>query len=463
MSEAGRTPPPTESLARQARIVVVSPHPDSRQLVQWLDERDYELCYLEEFEEFDDVVARWNPDVVAVDETCTELNEGQWIRRARLEAQAICILLVERYETSSLMHAVEAGAEAFLPRQVTGHEFVRIVERELGAVEDSTASKPQIEPPPIVGDSPQMRELCRQVAVAAPSDATVLVTGESGTGKELVARAIHRFSPRRTRPFVAINCGAIPHNLVESELFGHLQGAFTGASADRHGHFRRADGGTLFLDEIGELSTSVQVKLLRVLESRCLVPLGSSDPVDIDVRLVAATNAALRRAVESGRFRADLYYRLHVLHIKLPPLRQREDDIRSLWEHFVRLFAADEERLGVETDPAVFRWLERHDWPGNVRELGNAARYSVTMRDQHITPGCLPAYLTDELGDERPSRDSAPEGVEDVRIPGMSLEELERIAILRTVESAETIKEAADILGISERTLYYRLEKYRED
>jgi two-component system NtrC family response regulator len=239
----------------------------------------------------------------------------------------------------------------------------------------------------MVGSSEPMKNLCRMLARTAPSSLTVLITGESGTGKELVARSIHRLSPRRDQPFVAVNCGAIPESLIESELFGHEKGAFTGATERKIGKFEAADGGTLFLDEIGELRLQMQVKLLRVLEDRRFHRVGGTEAIEVDIRLVCATNRDLAQAVEDGDFRPDLFYRIDVLRIETPPLRQRKSDIETLWEHFVQKTAAEEGREALETRPDVVRLLMRYDWPGNVRELENIARQAVIRRSRgKITP-----------------------------------------------------------------------------
>jgi len=230
----------------------------------------------------------------------------------------------------------------------------------------------------LIGNSPQMQEVYKLIARATASSSPVLIQGETGTGKELVARAIHQFSPRRDGPFVAINCGAIPGTLIESELFGHVRGAFTGAEADRAGKFESASGGCLLLDEIGELPLAVQVKLLRVLDSGVIERIGSSRPVQLDVRILAATNKNLAEEVRQGRFRQDLYYRLAVLHVSLPRLRDRKDDIPLLAEHFVQS-AARPDAAPPPLSPEAVAALMMHDWPGNVRELKNAIEHAVAV------------------------------------------------------------------------------------
>jgi two-component system response regulator HydG len=257
--------------------------------------------------------------------------------------------------------------------------------RQLGGLERSEG---------IVGDSLALRELLTMIAAVAPTDATVLVVGETGTGKELAARAVHRQSRRNGRPFVAINCGALTETLLESELFGHARGAFTGAGATRRGLFEEASGGTLFLDEVGELTPATQVRLLRVLQERQVRPVGSNKPIDVDVRVVAATNRNLVDEVAAGRFREDLYYRLDVMRLELPPLRDRPEDVPQLVQHFL---SKRGERLGKQVrhvDPIVLARLSEHPWPGNIRELENAVdRAIVLAKDDTITPDLLGAIL----------------------------------------------------------------------
>ena len=365
-------------------------------------------------------------------------------------------LIVNGYTPDALARSLEVGVDAFIQAGVSQEELMRVVRQELQGRERASHERESLDVRPMVGSSEPMQNLCKMLAKTAPSKVPVLITGESGTGKELVARSVHRLSPRRNGPFIAVNCGAIPENLIESELFGHEKGAFTGATERKIGRFEAANGGTLFLDEIGELPLNMQVKLLRVLQDKRFERVGGNKPIEVDVRLLFATNRNLEDEVEAGRFRADLYYRIDVLRIEVPPLRRRKSDIELLWEHFVRQAAEEEGRTGLETRPDVVRLLMRYDWPGNVRELENVARQAVIRRSSgKITP----RIIRDRLGgmDED---SSAPEVVGDTAL--RSLEEIERDAIIRTYRAVDSIKEAADILGISERKMYYRLKQYRE-
>ncbi len=309
----------------------------------------------------------------------------------------------------------------------------------------------------LVGGGPQMMRVVRAVAQVGDSPATVLLTGESGTGKELVARALHWASPRRDGPFVAINCAAVPEHLLESEFFGHERGAFTGAVAMKRGRFERADGGTLFLDEVGDMSLILQAKLLRTLEEREIERVGSESGLPVDVRILAATNRALRERIAAGKFRDDLYHRLAVAEIHLPPLRDRMEDLEELVIHFVSRFSARYGRSvrGVGLD--VFRRLRTHPWPGNVRELRNVLDQAVlSCRGEWIREGDL------KLGEDSPSLSlhlerAGPAGYS----PTDSLEEVERDHINRVLEfTGGAMKEAAEILGIHRNTLTRKVRLY---
>jgi len=312
----------------------------------------------------------------------------------------------------------------------------------------------------IIGNSPKMREVFDFVKKISPTKTNVLISGDSGTGKELVAKAIHYNSPRRNNPFVILNCGAIPENLLESELFGHMRGAFTGAISNKRGLFEAADGGTLFLDEVGELPLSMQVKLLRVIQDREFTRVGGTEPIRVDVRIVSATNKNIDEAVQTGEFREDLFYRLNVIHLKLPNLRERKDDIPLLARHFLRRFSKE---LGTNIHhitPEAMKRLMNYDYPGNVRELQNIIERAVALESSDVlTAQNLSSYM-----DER--RDLA-RGEILLEIPkdGIDLEQvvedLEKTLILKALEKTKGIKKrAAELLHINFRSMRYRLEKY---
>lgn len=306
----------------------------------------------------------------------------------------------------------------------------------------------------ILGASAEIRRLSDIVQRISGSDASVLVTGESGSGKELVARAIHSLSKRSRGPFVAINCAAMPDHLLESELFGHERGAFTGARAARVGLLRRAHGGTLFLDEIGDMSLALQPKLLRALQEKLVRPVGSDHEVSFDVRVVAATHRNLQQAVRKGDFRADLFFRLNVISISVPPLRERRDDILLLATRFCEEFAQRDHKQLDGFAPDVAKQLLRHDWPGNVRELRNSIESAVTMARGHlITMDDLPGLLTDQQTEPEEPSDS----------PGelLPLSEVERRHVLAILDAVGGNKsEAARILGVDRKTLQARLQRY---
>lgn len=307
--------------------------------------------------------------------------------------------------------------------------------------------------PELVGHGPAFEDLRRLVAKVASSDSTVLVRGETGTGKELIARSIHRMSPRRGEPFVVVDCAALQENLLQSELFGHEQGAFTGATKRKHGLFEAADGGSVFLDEIGDVSPAVQAGLLRVLETSSFRHLGGTREVRVDVRLLAATNRALERLMEEGKFRRDLYFRLNAIHIEIPPLRRRRDDIPVLVEHFV---AQANARCGTRktVSPAAASVLRRYDWPGNVRELRHVIERSLVLADGDvIRPSDLPEELRQAVG---------PSLLDAEHPSALALADVERRHIARVLaEVGGHRARAALLLGISERNLYRKIQEYR--
>ncbi|MFB3925135.1 MAG: sigma-54-dependent transcriptional regulator [Syntrophales bacterium] len=308
----------------------------------------------------------------------------------------------------------------------------------------------------IIGQSRAMMELLETVAQVAPSEATVLVTGESGTGKEMIAGAIHFNSPRRDGPFVKINCAALTETLLESELFGHEKGSFTGADRRREGKFRQADGGTLFLDEVSEMSLAMQVKLLRVLQEREITRVGGDESIKVDVRVIAATNRDLAAELEKGRFREDLYYRLNVVTLAVPPLRDRKEDIPLLAQHFLEMFSERNRKAVKGFTPLVMDRLLRYSWPGNIRELMNTVERAVVLsrseylHEEDFTP------LFRETESPAPGKTLFANTSEN-----MSLDQVEKATILRTLEQAGGNKsEAARRLGITRRTLHQKLKKY---
>ncbi|HSN29123.1 MAG TPA: sigma-54 dependent transcriptional regulator [Kofleriaceae bacterium] len=373
------------------------------------------------------------------------------------------VILVTAYASAdSAIAAMKQGAYDYLTKPFQVDEINAVINRALekkSLVEENLALRERVAGRArlanLLGKSRSMQKVFELISKIHSARTSVLITGESGTGKELVARALHTEGARAKMPFVAVNCGAIPEELMESELFGHKKGAFTGAIADKPGLFQEASGGTLFLDEIGELSLGLQVKLLRALQERKVKPVGATEEAEIDVRVVAATNRDLETEVARGAFRADLYYRLNVIEVRLPPLRQRREDIPLLAEHFLRRFATEHGR-DLRFSPEALRQLERYDFPGNVRELENIIERAVALAPNNtIGPEDLPDERVTKPGVELPAQ-FPPEGVDLERL----VSDYEREWVTRALEEAGGIrKRAAALLGVSFRSLRYRLEK----
>ena len=309
----------------------------------------------------------------------------------------------------------------------------------------------------VIGDSPQMRDVIERLKRIAPTNASVLIQGETGTGKELVAQAIHQNSPRKNKPFVALNCAALSENILESELFGHVKGAFTDASTDRMGKFEFAHGGTMFLDEVGDMPLPTQIKLLRVLENGEITRVGSNDPIKVNVRILSATNSNLEESIEKGSFRSDLYHRLKVVTIRLPTLKQRSQDIPILIDYFIKQFAAEHGKQIRGVSPAARRRLMTYDWPGNVRQLRNVVESMVVVDYD----GLLDA---DDLPEELAApEESAGEVATDSlsHLVGKPMDEIEKLFIAETLRLAGgNREEASKMLGIGERTLYRKIKEY---
>jgi two-component system response regulator HydG len=373
------------------------------------------------------------------------------------------ILMTGHASMDTAIEAVNKGAFAYLLKQARNDEIKQLVRKaiEMRSLRNENRrlkqeiKKNQIKRP-IIGKSERIRQVFALVDKVADTDSTILIFGESGTGKELVAREIHHRSDRVKGPFVSINCGALPEALLESELFGHVRGSFTGAVRDKDGMFTVAKGGTFFLDEVGETTPAIQVKLLRVLQEREVIPVGATKAIKVDVRLIAATNSDLENAVETGRFRADLFYRLNVIPIHLPPLRQRKDDIPLLVEHFLKGHGGTADKPVKTLSAEAFDTLMRYDWPGNVRELENALERGVILQEGRvITAEDLPERL-------RRSRTQSRGSV--VSTSNLTLEELEKEYLLKVLdETGWHKKRAASILGINASTLYRKLQRYRCD
>jgi two-component system response regulator PilR (NtrC family) len=394
----------------------------------------------------------------------TGIDVLEGVKKQRPDTQVVVMTAFASTETA--LQAMKRGAYDYLTKPFKIEEITVVIDRALEKrklLRQNIELKAELEHrfrlDQLIGKSPSMQSLFELVKKVAPARTSVLVQGESGTGKEMVARALHHLSPRQSKPFIALNCGAIPESLIESELFGHVKGAFTGAVADRQGVFAAADGGTLFLDEIGELGAQMQVKLLRVLQERKVKRVGEATESEFDVRMVAATNRDLEAEVERGAFRRDLFYRLNVIQLYLPPLRMRREDVPLLVDHFLRKHSASAGRMLSSVAEDALTTLCDYDYPGNVRELENIIERAVTLETgNRVSRKSLPELAT------RPKKsDSAlasgefpPDGLDLERVVG----DFERELLVKALDRAHGVrKDAARLLGVSMRSLRYRLAK----
>ena len=373
----------------------------------------------------------------------------------RLHASGHAVALMSRATSlRTTLEAMDRGARDVLPFPPDAAKVRELVVRCHKVSARATSHAASVEPgETVVGESPRMLEAFKTIARVSKSSATVLVRGESGTGKEMVARTVHERSARAKGPFVAVNCAAIPENLLESELFGHEKGAFTGAISRRIGRFERASGGTLFLDEIGDMSLALQAKILRVLQEREVERVGGSSPVQVDVRLIAATHRDLEQDVRAGRFREDLYYRLAVVTVQLPALRERGEDLRILAEYYLGRYAREYNRPVYAISRETLSILRAYSWPGNVRQLRNVIESAVLLADGDTL---LPCHLSPEVSAPEARRESP-----DAMVSLVTLSELERRHIQKVLAaSGGQMSVAADILGIHRNTLRRKLSEY---
>ncbi|HSO20235.1 MAG TPA: sigma-54 dependent transcriptional regulator, partial [Desulfosarcina sp.] len=399
-------------------------------------------------------------DLVLMDVRMARLSGIEALAQIKAYNPAIPVIIMTAYSSvESAVDALKAGAYDYLIKPLDFEVLKLTLERAgehagLKAENELLKKRLQADPetPTIIGRSGAMKALLEMLAMAAPSEATVLITGESGTGKELVARSLHVNSPRKDGPLVVVNCAAITETLLESELFGHEKGAFTGADKRREGRFMQADQGTIFLDEIAETSSTMQAKLLRVLQQKEIQRVGGEEVIPVDVRIVSATNRDLEAEVAEGRFREDLFYRLNVMPLHVPPLRERHDDIPLLADHFLKRYAEKNRKSVKGFTPLAMDMLLRYDWPGNVRELENAVeRAVILLTGEHITEKQLPLNIVKKYPDlaaPNASVSSPPDGTR-------SLEEIEKDAIVATLEATGGNKsECARRLGITRKTLH---------
>ena len=443
------------------RILVVDDETNARAALRTiLSEEGYELRDVSNGEDALVALSEFLPDVALVDVRMPRMDGLTLLRKAKEQGTDTVFVMMTAFGTvEAAVEAMRAGAETYLVKPLQVNAVLafltkalekRQLQREAASLRERVRERFRIEA--MVGDAPELQAVLEVIKQAAPTKATVLILGESGTGKELIAQALHEQSPRRQKPFVKVACAALSETLLESELFGHERGSFTGAVGRKEGRFELADGGTLFLDEIGDINTATQVKLLRAIQQREFERVGGTQTVKVDVRVVAATNRDLAAEVKAGKFREDLYYRLNVISVTLPPLRRRKGDIPALVSHFLDKYtkAYAKELKGLA--PGTMNTLLAHDWPGNVRELENAIERAVVL-----------AKGSDLTADDLPSSLRGPRAAEEHSslIPGATMIQIEREAILRTLEMAGgSTAEAAKILGISARKIQYRLKEY---
>ncbi|WZU47973.1 sigma-54 dependent transcriptional regulator [Stieleria varia] len=409
-------------------------------------------------------------DIIITDMVMNDVDGMKVLELARKRLPDCEVVMVTGHATVPIaVEAMQQGAFNFLEKPITPNRLRAIVEKAVGAVglrRRNTELLQRLDErfgfEGLIYTSKKMQTVVDRLRRISATDATVLITGENGTGKEVVAQAIHQNSPRRNKSIVAINTGAIAENLVESELFGHVKGAFTGADADRVGAFEYANGGTLFLDEVGDMPMSTQIKLLRVLEESKITRVGGNKPINVNVRLVSATNRPLEDMIDAGTFRSDLYFRLKVVTVELPPLRERNEDVIPLMDHFRKQFLRRHDKPTAHFTPQVTKRFFAYQWPGNVRELRNFVEMMVVLdTDGKLDVDDLPPELSDDSNVELPELPaSIPGGNSD--LVGQPLSVIERWAIEETLKlTNDNREEAAKILGIGARTLYRRLDQYK--
>jgi two-component system, NtrC family, response regulator PilR len=466
----------TDTEVREAsvsRVLVVDDERSMRELLSIVLKRDgYDVLVAEDGAAAVDLMKRERVDILITDIRMPNMNGVDVLREAkRIDPAIISIVMTAFASTDTAVEALRLGAADYVNKSPSAANEVRnrvrkelerkrlqqenvLLKRALGTSHQFSN---------IIGRSSAMLAVFQLIETIAPTSSTVLITGESGTGKELVARAIHVHSPRRDRPFVALNCGALPETLLDSELFGHMRGSFTGADTNKKGLIEVAEKGTIFLDEIGEMTPLVQVKLLRVLQERRFRRVGGTEEIDADIRILAATNRDLSKMVADGQFREDLFYRINVIPLRLPPLRDRQEDIPLLAEHFIAKFAAQMGKDISGISGAAGAMLKGYGWPGNIRELENAMERAVALER---SPTVLPDSLPEQLHDAGPLSSAAPTGVpEGFPDSGFDLERhvqhIEREYIAEALRRAGGVKvKAAELLGMSFRSFRYYTKKY---
>ncbi|WP_424810863.1 sigma-54-dependent transcriptional regulator [Roseococcus sp. YIM B11640] len=450
----------------RGRILLVEDTPSQAEIAKAvLREQGHEIRHAETGAKALAAAIAWRPDAILVDLVLPDFSGIELMRRLRAEAvEAALIVLTAHGSVNAAVEAMREGAADFILKPYSSERLrvtlenaleKRLLRRQLDAAQNELG---RARFHGFIGASPAMQAVYRTIESAAPSRATVFVTGESGTGKELVAEALHRASPRAGKRLVALNCGAIPRDLLESEIFGHVKGAFTGAAADRAGAAQAADGGTLFLDEIGEMPAEMQVKLLRFVQTGVVTPLGGTKPERVDVRLVCATHRDILQEVQAGRFREDLYYRLYVVPIEMPPLRTRGEDVILIARHLLALYGREERKDFEGFDGEAEAAIRAYPWPGNVRQLQNVLRNAVVLHQGPlVTRAMLPALLLHDAPaepDPRPAPD--PPRIEPLAVS-------ERRLILEALEhTGQDVPRAAALLQVNPSTIYRKLLAWKK-
>jgi two-component system response regulator HydG len=444
------------------KILVVDDEASHRKMIEAvLSDEGYEIKQAEDGQAAIEAVEKGFFDLILMDIRMARISGIEALKQIKEISSGIPIIIMTAYASvDSAVEALKSGAYDYLTKPLDIDELKILVEKALRfhqLEKENVYLKERLNDrfdfSNIIGRGPAMKTLFDTMALVAPSEATVLIFGESGTGKELIADAIHQNSSRQDRPFIKVNCAALPETLLESELFGHEKGAFTGAVARKQGRFQLAHKSSIFLDEVAEMASTTQAKILRVLQEREFEPIGSTQTIKVDTRVIAATNKNLEEEIKEGRFREDLYYRLNVVNLEVPPLRERREDISLLADFFLKRYAEKNKRLIKGFTPRAMDLLMRYEWPGNVRELENVVERAVIMaRGEMITPPEFPDILQ-ELDPEVKAT------YVDLS-PGRTLKDVEKDMIIRTLEETGGNRtHAAKILGISRRTLQLKLKE----
>lgn len=451
-----------------AKLLIADDERSMRELLDLVFRREgHQVTVVSNGREALEAMQRSNFELLITDVKMPDVGGIELLRAAREQAPEMMVIMMTAFATiNSAREAFKLGADDFIQKPFDVDEFKLIVRNaleKLGLKQENALLKRELQKRgqlgDIIGRSPQMQAVYQMVETVAANASTVLISGESGTGKELVARAVHNLSTRRDKPFVSVNCGAFTETLLESELFGYVKGAFTGAQNNRKGLFEAADGGTIFLDEIGEMSLTMQVKLLRVLQERRIRRVGGTEEIAIDTRIVAATHRDLEKMVKNGDFREDLYYRVSVIPLELPPLRDRRADIRDLVEHFLRKFSSFAGQTPKQCSEEVLRYLEEYDWPGNVRELENTIERAVALEaGEEIQSARLPERILKYSPQKADGGLYFPEQGIDLERYLRELEKSYLLEALRRTGGNQT--RASVLLNMTVRSLRHCLDKY---